>query len=191
MSGMLIAIGSLTLIGLTLGTILGAAARKFAVKEDPLEEELKTMMPGSQCGQCGYVGCAQYAGALAKGEEVKITLCAPGGKPLVEALSAKLGIEVDLSELDDKGPEHAFIIEDLCIGCTRCIRECSMDAIMGANKLMHTIIIDACHGCSKCVKVCPTDAIIMVQYPVTLANWHWAKPEAENTPSKPETVHAH
>ena len=191
MSGMLIAVGSLTLIGLALGTILGAAARKFAVKEDPLEEELKAMMPGSQCGQCGYVGCAQYASALAKGEEVKITLCAPGGKPLVEVLSVKLGIEADLSGLEDKGPEHAFIIEDLCIGCTRCIRECSTDAIMGANKLMHTIIVDACHGCSKCVKVCPTDAIIMVQYPVTLANWHWSKPEVENTDSKPEIVHAH
>lgn len=191
MSGMLIAIGSLTLIGVTLGAILGVAARRLAVKEDPLEEELKTMMPGSQCGQCGYVGCAQYASALAKGEEGSITLCAPGGKPLIEALSAKLGIEADLSGLEDKGPEHAFIVEDLCIGCTRCIRECSTDAIMGANKLMHTIIIDACHGCSKCVKVCPTDAIIMVEYPVTLSNWHWPKPEAENTSPKPEAVLAH
>jgi electron transport complex protein RnfB len=62
---------------------------------------------------------------------------------------------------------------------------------MGANKLMHTIIIDACHGCSKCVKVCPTDAIIMVEYPVTLANWHWPKPEADNASPKPEAVLAH
>lgn len=191
MTGMLIAIGSLTLLGLALGTILGAAARKFAVQEDPLEEELKAMMPGSQCGQCGYVGCAQYAAALAKGEEAKITLCAPGGKVLVEALSAKLGIEADLSELDDKGPEHAFIVEDLCIGCTRCIRECSTDAIMGANKLMHTIIVDACHGCGKCVKVCPTDAIVMVQYPVTLRNWHWPKPEIEQAQPKQEVAHVH
>ena len=190
MSGMLIAIGSLTLIGLTLGTILGVAARYFAVKEDPLEEELKAMMPGSQCGQCGYVGCAQYAGALAKGE-APITLCAPGGKVLIEALSEKLGVVADLSGLEDKGPEHAFIVEDLCIGCTRCVRECSTDAIMGANKLMHTIIIDACHGCSKCVPVCPTDAIVMVPVRVTLRNWHWPKPEIENTHSEPKVGHAH
>ncbi len=190
MISMLIAVGSLTLIGVALGTILGVAARKFAVKEDPLEEELKAMMPGSQCGQCGYAGCAQYAAALAKGEAV-ITLCTPGGKPLIEALSAKLGIEADLSDVEEKGPEHAFIKEDLCIGCTRCIRECSTDAILGANKLMHTIIVDACHGCSKCVKVCPTDAIIMVPYPVTLANWHWPKPEAENVSTEPETAPAH
>lgn len=192
MSGILIAIGSLTLIGLTLGTILGAAARRFAVQEDPLEEELKAMMPGSQCGQCGYVGCAQYATALAKGE-AKITLCAPGGKPLVEALSSKLGVTADLSDMEEKVPEHAFIKEELCIGCTRCIRECSTDAIMGANKLMHTIIVDACHGCTKCVKVCPTDAIIMVPYPETVVNWHWPKPETvkADTLVKPEVAHAH
>ena len=191
MTGILIAVGSLTLIGLTLGTVLGAAARRFAVKEDPLEEELKAMMPGSQCGQCGYVGCAQYAGALAKGEEASITKCAPGGKVLVEALSVKLGIAADLSTLEEKVPEHAFIKEELCIGCTRCIRECSTDAILGANKLMHTIIVDACHGCSKCVPVCPTDAIVMVPYPETVVNWHWPKPERENTQPRPEVVHAH
>lgn len=191
MSGMLIAIGSLTLIGLALGTILGAAARYFAVKEDPLEEDLKAMLPGSQCGQCGYVGCAQYAVALAKGE-ASVTLCAPGGKAVIESLANRLGVTADLSEHEEKVPEHAFIVENLCIGCTRCIRECSTDAIMGANKLMHTIIIDACHGCAKCVKVCPTDAIVMVQIPVTLRNWHWPKPETENTTQPiPEIGHAH
>ena len=104
MFGMLIAVGSLTLIGLTLGTVLGAAARKFAVKEDPLEEELKAMLPGSQCGQCGYAGCSQYAAALAKGG-VAITLCAPGGKAVIEALANKLGVAADLSGLEEKGPE--------------------------------------------------------------------------------------
>ncbi len=190
MSEMLIAIGSLTLLGITLGTILGAAASHFAVKEDPLEEELKAMLPGSQCGQCGYVGCAQYAAALAKGEAA-VTLCAPGGKVLIEALANKLGVTADLSAHEEKVPERAFIIEDLCIGCTRCIRECSTDAIMGANKLMHTIIFDACHGCAKCIKVCPTDAIVMVPVPVTIRNWHWPKPEIEHLHTKNEVAHAH
>ena len=187
---MLIAIGSLTIMGIILGGLLGAAARFLAVEENPLEEELKALLPGSQCGQCGYVGCAQYAAALARGE-ASVTLCAPGGKATIEVLAKKLGVTADLSGHEEKGPEHAFIVENLCIGCTRCVRECSTDAIMGANKLMHTIIIDACHGCGKCVKVCPTDAIMMVPIPVTLRTWHWPKPDAGDACAEHEVAHAH
>ena len=173
---MLIAVGSLTIMGVALGGILGAAARFLAVEENPLEEELKAMLPGSQCGQCGYVGCGQAAAALARGE-APVTLCPPGGKAVIEALAKKLGVTADLSEHEEKRPEHAFIIEDLCIGCTRCIKECSVDAIMGANKLMHSVIVDVCHGCEKCVKVCPTDAIVMRPITETLGTWHWPKPD--------------
>lgn len=187
---MWIAIGSLTVMGVVLGGLLGVAARFLAVKENPLEEELKEMLPGSQCGQCGYVGCSQYAAALAKGDTA-VTLCTPGGKAVAEALAKKLGITADLSGHEEKVPEYAVINEALCIGCTRCIRECSVDAILGANKLMHAVIVEACHGCGKCVKVCPTDAIMMFPVPVTLRNWHWPKPEIDNTHAKPEIVHAH
>jgi electron transport complex protein RnfB len=173
---MLMAIGSLTAMGVTLGTILGAAAKFLAVEENPLEEELKALLPGSQCGQCGYVGCGQAAAALAKGE-APITLCPPGGKAVIEALAKKLGVTADLSEHEEKVPEHAFIVEDLCIGCTRCIRECTTDSILGANKLMHTIIVDTCHGCGKCVEVCPTEAIVLLPNTVTVGTWHWPKPE--------------
>lgn len=173
---MLIAVGSLTIMGVALGGILGAAARFLAVEENPLEEELKAMLPGSQCGQCGYVGCGQAAVALARGE-APVTLCPPGGKAVIEALAKKLGVTADLSEHEEKLPEYAFIIEDLCIGCTRCIKECSVDAIMGANKLMHSVIVDVCHGCEKCVKVCPTDAIVMRPITETLGTWHWPKPD--------------
>jgi electron transport complex protein RnfB len=100
---------------------------------------------------------------LAKGE-APVTLCAPGGKALAESLAAKLGVSADFSDMEDKGPEHAFIIEELCIGCTRCIRECTSDSILGANKLMHTIIADTCHSCGKCVEVCPTEAIVFVPH---------------------------
>lgn len=185
---MWIAIGSLTAMGLVLGGLLGVAARFLAVKDNPLEEELKEMLPGSQCGQCGYVGCSQYAASLAKGEAA-VTLCPSGGKALIEALAKKLGVTADLSEHEEKGPEYAFITEGLCIGCTRCIRECSVDAILGANKLMHSIITDVCHGCGKCAQVCPTDAIEMIPVPLTLRNWHWPKPEIEH--AKFEVAHAH
>lgn len=173
---MLISVGSLTVMGVVLGGMLGAAAKFLAVEENPLEEELKAMLPGSQCGQCGYVGCAQAAAALARGE-APVTLCPPGGKATVEALAKKLGVTADLSEHEEKAPEYAVIIEELCIGCTRCIKECSVDAIVGANKLMHSIITEDCHGCAKCFKVCPTEAIKMCQIPVTVGSWHWNKPD--------------
>jgi len=163
-------------MGVVLGGMLGAAAKFLAVEENPLEEELKAMLPGSQCGQCGYVGCAQAAAALARGE-APVTLCPPGGKSVVEALAKKLGVTTDFSEVEEKEPEYAVIEESLCIGCTRCIKECSVDAIVGGNKLMHSIITEDCHGCGKCFKVCPTEAIKMCRIPTTLGSWHWDKPE--------------
>ncbi|CAK0755554.1 SoxR (2Fe-2S) reducing system protein RsxB [Gammaproteobacteria bacterium] len=173
---MLIAVGSLTIMGVVLGGILGAAARFLAVEENPLETELQALLPGSQCGQCGYVGCAQAAAALARGE-ASVTLCPPGGKAVAEQLARRLGVSADLSGHKEKVPEYATIIEELCVGCTRCIKECSVDGIVGANKLMHTVIMDNCHGCGKCVVVCPTDAIKMNPIPITLSSWHWPKPK--------------
>lgn len=178
---MLIAVGSLAVMGIALGGLLGVAARYLAVEEDPLENELTGMLPGSQCGQCGYVGCSQYAAALAH-EHASVTLCAPGGKAVAEALAHRLGVTADMDGHEDKGPEYAVINEDLCIGCLRCISECSSDAIVGAVKQVHTVMADQCHGCSKCFKICPTEAISMCQVPVTLGAWHWAKPQ-------PESVH--
>lgn len=172
---MLTAVGSLTAMGIVLGGVLGAAARLLAVEEDPLELELLDMLPGSQCGQCGFVGCAQAAAALARGE-APVTLCPPGGKAVAEKLAKRLGVTADLSEQEQKAPAFAFIDEALCIGCTRCTKVCSVDGIVGANKQMHTVIAEACHGCAKCTEVCPTDAIQMVAPTPTLATWHWAKP---------------
>jgi Na+-translocating ferredoxin:NAD+ oxidoreductase subunit B len=172
---MLIAVGSLTVMGAALGTVLGLAARYFAVEGDPLEAEIAGMLPGSQCGQCGFVGCGQYAAALAKGEAV-VTACAPGGKPVAEQLAKRLGVSVDLSNHAARGPEVAFVVEDRCIGCLRCMNECSTDAIVGAPKQMHTVIGEFCHACRKCFNVCPTEAIEMRPIPVTVGSWYWQKP---------------
>jgi Na+-translocating ferredoxin:NAD+ oxidoreductase subunit B len=174
---MWIDIASLTIMGVGLGSVLGAAAHFLRVEEDPLEAELQSLLPGSQCGQCGYVGCAQAAGALAR-SEAPVTLCPPGGKAIAEKLAKRLGVTVDLSQHEDKGPHHAVIVEELCIGCTRCIKECSADAIFGGTKQMHTVLAEACHACAKCAPVCPTDAILMRPVPVTLRTWHWPKPHA-------------
>jgi len=172
---MLMAVGSLTVMGLALGGLLGAASRYLAVEENPIEAELQAMLPGSQCGQCGYVGCAQAAAALARGEAA-VTLCPPGGKSVAEALALKLGVTVDLSAVEDKGPQLARVTEEICIGCCRCLKACPTDAIVGAAKQIHNVIQDACTGCGACVDRCPTEAMNLVPMPVTLQHWIWPKP---------------
>ena len=172
---MLMSVGSLAVMGLTLGSVLGVASRYLAVEANPIEAELQAMLPGSQCGQCGYVGCAQAAAALAKGE-APVTLCPPGGKATVEALAAKLGVKVDLSKVADTGPQIAEVTEEICIGCCRCMKVCPTDAIIGAAKQIHNVIREACTGCGACVDRCPTEAMGMVPVPVTLPHWIWPRP---------------
>lgn len=174
---MLIAIASLATLGLALGGLLGTAAYYLAVEEDPIEAELLTLLPGSQCGQCGFVGCAQAAVALARGE-AQATLCPPGGKAVAEALAAKLGIKVDLSSVADDGPRLALVAEEICTGCCRCSKACSTDAIIGAVKQIHNVIREACTGCGACVDRCPTEAMSLVPVPITLQHWIWPKPAA-------------
>ncbi len=181
------AVGSLAVMGATLGGLLGAAARFLAVEENPLELELTALLPGSQCGQCGFVGCSQYAAALAK-HEAPVTQCAPGGKDTAAKLAKRLGVSADLSGHEDKGPQFAVINEELCIGCLRCVQECSTDAIIGAVKQMHTVLHENCHGCAKCFKACPTEAIQMCQKPVTLGAWRWTKPDSGAKPA-PAQLH--
>jgi electron transport complex protein RnfB len=172
---MLAALFSLTLLGLALGFGLGVAARKLAVEGNPLVAELEAMLPGSQCGQCGFPGCAGAAQALADGS-APITLCPPGGRPLIEALAAKLGVDADVGGLADEGPKVAEVLEDLCIGCTKCYKICPTDAILGAAKQIHSVFREACTACGKCIDVCPTEATRMVPVPVTLQTWYWDKP---------------
>lgn len=172
---MLISVASLSLMGLALGGLLGTAARYLKVEADPIEAELLSMLPGSQCGQCGFVGCAQAAAALARGEAA-VTLCPPGGKATAEALAARLGVKADLSAVADNGPQLAQVAEEICIGCCRCIKACPTDAIVGAAKQIHNVIREACTGCAACIDRCPTEAMVLVPVPVTLQHWIWPKP---------------
>ena len=172
---MITAIAILTLLGLALGTLLGAAASYLAVEGNPLEQEIEQMLPGSQCGQCGFPGCGPAAAALANGEAA-VTLCPPGGRSLASELASKLGIEADLSSLEDKVPMIARVHDELCIGCTKCFKRCPTDAIVGSSKQIHAVISDACTGCEKCFEVCPTECIEMQPIPVTPQTWYWPKP---------------
>jgi H+/Na+-translocating ferredoxin:NAD+ oxidoreductase subunit B len=173
---MISAVVSLTTLGSSLGLILGYAARRLAVEGNPLVGELEAMMPGSQCGQCGYPGCTGAAQALADGQ-APVTLCPPGGRELAAALAAKLGVEVDLAGIKEAGPTIAEVREELCIGCTRCYKVCPTDAVLGAAKHIHSVFREACTACGKCVDACPTEAIVLRPVPVTLQSWYWHKPE--------------
>ena len=174
---MIAAILILTLLGLALGGLLGVASRYLKVEGNPLAEEIDAMLPGSQCGQCGFPGCTPAAEAIASGQ-APVTVCPPGGRALAEALASKLGISVDLTMVEDKPPMVAFIHDSLCIGCCKCLKRCPTDAIIGANNMIHAVFEDACTGCEACWEVCPTECIDMRAPTPSLQNWYWPLPAA-------------
>jgi len=167
----LIAIGGLALI---FGLVLGYAAVRFKVKADPLVDQIDGLLPQTQCGQCGYPGCRPYAEAIANGDD--INKCPPGGEATMRKLADLMGVEakpLETDEEDDDRRKVAFIREDECIGCTKCIQACPVDAIVGATKQMHTVLIDECTGCDLCVAPCPVDCIDMVPVKTTASSWRW------------------
>jgi electron transport complex protein RnfB len=173
---MLQAVISLTVLGVTMGALLGIAARYLRVEGNPLEGEIEEMLPGTQCGQCGFPGCAGAAAALVRGD-ADVTLCPPGGRTLAAQLAEKLGVTVDLTSMEEAAPRVAFVNEDLCIGCTRCFQKCPTDALVGGPKQIHAVIAEICTGCERCVDICPTECVEMVPIAPTVTTWHWPKPE--------------
>jgi len=173
------AILSLTLMALIFGGILGYAAKRFKVEGNPIVDQINALLPQTQCGQCGHPGCRPYAEAIANQTD-PINLCPPGGDTTIKALADLLDVEalpLDAEEGVDSTRKIAYIREDECIGCTKCIQACPVDAILGAAKLMHTVIVNECTGCDLCVEPCPVDCIDMLPVPVTRQSWHWQKPD--------------
>ena len=131
-------------------------------------DEINALLPQTQCGQCGYKGCRPYADAIAAGF-ADINQCPPGGDDGIKALADFLGIAPKPLNPRFGQPKHkaaAFIIEEDCIGCMKCIQACPVDAIMGAAKLMHTVIASECTGCELCLEPCPMDCIVMKPVPL-------------------------
>ncbi|WP_303818621.1 electron transport complex subunit RsxB [Actinobacillus minor] len=162
----------IALIALVFGAVLGYSSVKLKVEADPIVDQIDALLPQSQCGQCGYPGCRPYAEAIANGDQ--ITKCVPGGQPLVVKIADLMGVDVPAME-GEEVPEAkvAFIHEDMCIGCTKCIQACPVDAIIGTNKAMHTVIADLCTGCELCVAPCPTNCIEMIKPKTSTQNWNW------------------
>ncbi|MHA6125528.1 electron transport complex subunit RsxB [Pseudomonas fluorescens group sp. PF-1] len=132
-----------------------------------LIQRIDALLPQTQCGKCGHPGCKPYAEGIASGEP--INKCPPGGSETINALAELLLVPVlELDTSRGSAPAQiAYIREAECIGCTKCIQACPVDAIVGAAKLMHTVIIDECTGCDLCVAPCPVDCIEMHPLPIS------------------------
>ena len=138
-----------------------------------LVEQLNNALPQTQCTRCGYPDCQRYAEAIALGE-ADINQCPPGGTEGVERLALLTGKPVTPLNPDNglEGPRTIAIIDEAwCIGCTLCIAVCPTDAIVGANKRMHTVVEDYCTGCELCIPACPVDCISLEPIDVSLSGW--------------------
>jgi Na+-translocating ferredoxin:NAD+ oxidoreductase subunit B len=130
----------------------------------PAGARIDSVLPQTQCQRCGYPSCATYAQAIAN-EEVPINQCPPGGDAGIRVLAALTGkpyAPLNPAHGTEAALRIAFIEESACIGCTLCLQACPVDAIVGANKRMHTVLPDECSGCELCVPVCPVDCITLV-----------------------------
>jgi electron transport complex protein RnfB len=151
---------TLLLIALMLSAAYRYVRRLSQRQTQDLTSKINDLLPQTQCGRCSFEGCLPYAAAIADGEA--INKCPPGGAELIYRLGKLL--HENPQGLD---PRHgsftpaqvAVIREDECIGCTKCIRACPVDAILGGPKLMHTVIEAECTGCDLCLEPCPVDCI--------------------------------
>ena len=168
----ILAIGAIAAL---FGALLGWAAIRLRVEADPVVEQIDDLLPQTQCGQCGHPGCRPYAEAIAAGAD-PINLCVPGGDATIGAIADLIGCDPEPLDGEASEPLVAYIREAECIGCTKCIQACPVDAILGAAKHMHTVIADECTGCDLCVEPCPVDCIDMLPRQKGIGDWAWSMP---------------
>lgn len=146
----------------------------------PIADDIDALLPQTQCTRCGYSGCRPYAEAIAAGD-APINQCPPGGAATIAALAALLGrAPLPLNPANGvEGPTLvAQIDEGACIGCVKCLPPCPVDAIIGARRQMHTVLLALCTGCELCIGPCPVDCITLVP--------RASVPHAPPAPSAPE-----
>jgi electron transport complex protein RnfB len=163
---------------LLLGSLLLAiawsviATRKRLQEQRFLVDRINSILPQTQCGRCGHPGCRPYARAIATGEA--INRCPPGGDSTIRRLALLLNearVPLDPAHGEIEPARVAVIREAECIGCTKCIVACPVDAIIGAAKRMHTVIASECTGCDLCIEPCPVDCIDLVERDAAPRYW--------------------
>ena len=173
-------------------SLSASSAQQRAIANIPLKQRINSILPQTQCGQCGYEGCQPYAQAMAQG--AAINQCPPGGDKTIKALAELLarpvislnplhGVIVESVQASATGlvptRQLAVIREEECIGCTKCIKACPVDAILGAAKFMHSVIESECTGCDLCVEPCPVDCIEMISQADYMQPQHLTQPIAQ------------
>ena len=146
-----------------------------------LADRIEDLLPQTQCTKCGYAGCRPYAEAVAQ-DQAGYNQCPPGGAQGVARLAALLGkpvIALNPENGEERPRPLAVIDETICIGCTLCMQACPVDAIVGAPKLMHTVVAELCTGCDLCVAPCPVDCIEMIPVTGERTGWDaWSEAQA-------------
>ena len=156
----------LLLSALAAHSLTTGAAKPASTSANNLDAQinlLDRLLPQTQCGQCGHLGCRPYAKAILLGAPTN--LCPPGGEITARRLAQAVDdfpAPLNPSHMPPLSSSVARIREDECIGCTKCIQACPTDAIFGAAKRMHSIIESECNGCDLCVEPCPVDCIDLV-----------------------------
>ena len=164
-------------LAVVVGGALGWAASRLPPATDRLVDRIDALLPQTQCAQCRYPGCRPYAEAIARGE-AEIDRCPPGGDATVRALAELLDREP--RQLDPAyarvgdAAVVAWIDEDRCIGCARCLPACPVDAIVGAPRYLHTVLAGDCTGCELCLAPCPVDCIVLKPAPADRHRWRRA-----------------
>ena len=154
-------------LALCLAAML-AWSQPHRTEEDALIERIDALLPQTQCRRCTFEGCKPYAAAIARGE-AGTNQCPPGGESTAIALAGLLRrefvpVDPQFGTMPTR-PAVAVIDESVCIGCTKCIQACPVDAIIGGSKFMHTVIAADCTGCELCIPPCPVDCIDMQPAP--------------------------
>lgn len=160
---------------------------RYADSPQELITQIDLLLPQTQCEQCEFKGCFAYAEAIVN-DNAPINRCPPGGDPVIASLSQLLDtpiIPLDTSLGEYKPPQVVRIEEEFCIGCLKCILACPVDAIVGAHRLMHTVITDECTGCELCLPPCPLNCIVIEELDprlgeseVGLSQWEQAHAES-------------